>query len=90
MTLWSVCVCNRKTLERFFVAGNYLSICSPMCRWRDESREAILEDLATQANSLVDLQGGQRKSATKADVQTSMVVTRTNKGLKLKINSVVL
>lgn len=68
MTLRCAGVYNEQTLLEFFVEGIDLIIRSTMHRWAD-SREATLKYLAHQVQYLLELQGAQRKSATKEDAK---------------------
>lgn len=68
-----------QTLRWFFVEIEDLSIRSTLRRrWMDD-RDAVLEDLAHQAKSFLNLQSGQRKHASKEEGQRTEVVRRSTK-----------
>lgn len=55
-------------MRRFFVEGIALSICSAMCCFQASDGKVTIEDLAHQAQSLLDIQGVNRNPPQKKTV----------------------
>lgn len=55
---------NKQKFWRFFFDGIQISIDSTMRRWTTDSPDATFDELAHQAQSLMNLQGGQHRTDT--------------------------
>lgn len=71
-------------LGKFFLQGIVIRIRRTIRPWLEECHEATLKDLAYQAQSVLGLQGGQRRSVTKEARLSTESVGRTNKRPKYK------